>query len=59
MRAVRKNGEVLGGSYMVGVKWAVGLYMVTLKFQIYPLSGPSASGGSARPVVVAQHKHSA
>jgi len=22
MRAVRKNGEVLGGSYMVGVKWA-------------------------------------
>ena len=25
MRAVRKNGEVLGGSYMVGVKWAVSL----------------------------------
>lgn len=23
MRAVRKNGEVLGGSYMIGVKWAV------------------------------------
>lgn len=30
MRAVRKNGDVLCGSYMVGVKWAVGLvlYMV-------------------------------
>lgn len=23
MRAVRKNGEVLGGSWMVGAKWAV------------------------------------
>lgn len=23
MRAVRKNGEVIGGSYMVGAKWAV------------------------------------
>jgi len=23
LRAVRKNGEVLGGSWMVGVKWAV------------------------------------
>jgi len=23
MRAVRKSGEVLGGSWMVGVKWAV------------------------------------
>jgi nuclear pore complex protein Nup53 len=23
MRAVRKNGEVLGGSWMVGTKWAV------------------------------------
>jgi nuclear pore complex protein Nup53 len=23
VRAVRKNGEVLGGSWMVGVKWAV------------------------------------
>ena len=23
MRAVRKNGEILGGSWMVGVKWAV------------------------------------
>lgn len=25
MRAVRKNGDTLCGSYMVGVKWAVGL----------------------------------
>jgi nuclear pore complex protein Nup53 len=24
VRAVRKNGEVLGGSWMIGVKWAVG-----------------------------------
>lgn len=24
MRAVRKNGEVLGGSFMIGTKWAVG-----------------------------------
>lgn len=23
MRAVRRNGEVLGGTWMVGVKWAV------------------------------------
>jgi len=23
MRAVRKNGEVLGGSFMIGTKWAV------------------------------------
>lgn len=23
MRAVRRNGEVLGGSWMIGVKWAV------------------------------------
>jgi nuclear pore complex protein Nup53 len=23
MRAVRKNGEILGGSWMIGVKWAV------------------------------------
>lgn len=23
MRAVRKNGEVIGGSFMVGAKWAV------------------------------------
>jgi hypothetical protein len=23
MRAVRKNGEILGGSWMVGAKWAV------------------------------------
>lgn len=23
MRAVRKNGEVLGGSWMIGVRWAV------------------------------------
>ena len=23
LRAVRKNGEVLGGSWMIGVKWAV------------------------------------
>jgi len=25
MRAVRRNGEVLGGTWMVGVKWAVSL----------------------------------
>lgn len=25
MRAVRKNGEILGGSWMVGAKWAVSL----------------------------------
>ncbi len=25
MRAVRKNGEVLGGRYIVGGKWAVSL----------------------------------
>lgn len=24
MRAVKRNGEILGGSYMIGVKWAVG-----------------------------------
>lgn len=23
MRAVKRNGEILGGSYMVGAKWAV------------------------------------
>ena len=23
MRAVKRNGEILGGSYMVGTKWAV------------------------------------
>jgi len=25
MRAVRRNGEVLGGTWMVGVKWAVSI----------------------------------
>lgn len=33
MRAVRKNGEVLGGSYMVGVKWAVSLVVYIWSIQ--------------------------
>lgn len=34
MRAVRKNGEVLGGSFMIGVKWAVSIssYISVLRF---------------------------
>lgn len=28
MRAVRKNGEVLSGSWMIGVKWAVSLAII-------------------------------
>jgi nuclear pore complex protein Nup53 len=31
MWAVRKNGEVVGGSWMVGVKWAVRLSVLGLK----------------------------
>jgi nuclear pore complex protein Nup53 len=27
MRAVRKNGEVLGGSWMIGAKWAVSAFL--------------------------------
>lgn len=30
MRAVRKNGEVLGSTWMVGVKWAVSFFHVSL-----------------------------
>lgn len=28
MRAVRKNGEILGGSWMVGAKWAVRAFVL-------------------------------
>lgn len=27
MRAVKRNGEILGGSYMIGAKWAVGDFL--------------------------------
>jgi nuclear pore complex protein Nup53 len=27
MRAVRKNGEILGGSWMIGAKWAVCVFL--------------------------------
>jgi nuclear pore complex protein Nup53 len=32
MRAVRKNGEIFGGSWMIGTKWAVSI----VKHYIYP-----------------------
>jgi hypothetical protein len=41
MRAVRKNGEVLGGSWMVGAKWAVsgafGLFSFSALFSFFAL----------------------
>lgn len=45
MRAVRKNGEVLGGSFMVGVKWAVRTTFHIVEFhkcKVYPI-GPKPS----------------
>jgi len=32
MRAVRRNGEVLSGTYMIGVKWAVSLGFSIVEF---------------------------
>jgi hypothetical protein len=29
MRAVRKNGDIISGSFMIGVKWAVSLVLAT------------------------------
>lgn len=55
MRAVRKNGEVIGGSFMVGAKWAVsksravvsvlsGIHFVF--FHVY--AGPNPGGDADR-----------
>ena len=58
MRAVRKNGEVFAGSWMVGAKWAVSYkahytaYFILVNRTLCVLSGPCASGSNdwtARP----------
>ena len=36
MWAVRKNGEIVGGSWMVGVKWAVRHRLIPLSMEIEP-----------------------
>jgi hypothetical protein len=36
MWAVRKNGEIVGGSWMVGVKWAVRYRLVHPSMEIEP-----------------------
>lgn len=35
MRAVRKNGEVLGGEFMVGAKWAVSMIILSMDASYY------------------------
>ncbi|KAJ4470438.1 hypothetical protein J3R30DRAFT_1219589 [Lentinula aciculospora] len=46
LRAVRKNGEVLGGSWMVGAKWADAAQAEALLSQ--PIHRPSLSGSFPR-----------
>ena len=41
LRAVRKNGEVIGGAWMIGAKWAVSASTVRGKLSIDLLLGPS------------------
>ncbi|KAJ2925048.1 hypothetical protein H1R20_g12052, partial [Candolleomyces eurysporus] len=56
LRAVRKNGEVLGGSWMIGVKWADQTQAEAL------LGQPSARGntfGDREAMVVDEPTHSA
>lgn len=52
LRAVRKSGEILGGSWMVGVKWAVGLFIeisVLLPCLSCNIKGRSTSRIPTRP----------
>jgi len=42
LRAVRKNGEVIGGTWMVGVKWAVsGIPIICFDLSVDVRPGPS------------------
>jgi hypothetical protein len=38
MRAVRKNGEVLGGCFMIGAKWAVSSFSMVILIYIISFS---------------------
>ncbi|KAJ6564943.1 hypothetical protein DFH09DRAFT_1247519 [Mycena vulgaris] len=49
MRAVRKNGEILGGSWMVGVKWEDPAQAEALLKQ--PVSLPARLRGTSTPTV--------
>jgi len=54
MRAVRKNGDVFAGSWMIGTKWAVSFQNIAHKAFILTerilcvLSGPCASRSNDR-----------
>jgi len=62
VRAVRKNGEVLGGCWMVGVKWAdpaqaesvIGSHMgrSTVGFDGYPHSPPDLQVDTSSPMAI-------